>query len=286
MVFLLHLLPFFPAINQLPPFISCPRAPLSVKYIRLTIKRGFNGAIKPSDLTTNKLCCGIWSKWGIVMVGHQLPSRPPSTPFSSLSRQHKNVPKSKDFIRTHYIRKLKTCPRDWNLEICQLLFFSNITVHEVCWKYSCSFYISNITKWNPANHPTAVAFIWDWSRTSLGALVASASCLKLCLVTHITFSKWNPTRDQVGAKTLKYFQQRNPNVRRTGMWPDTCEKILVISPEKCENLQEEVSLNAIFHQLLHVGLFSTRKDQVVTFLDPKRAIFCTRSWGTDLDCSL
>ena len=57
------------------------------------------------------------------------------------------------------------------------------------------------------------------------------------------------------------------------MWPDTCEKILVISPEKCENLQEEVSLNAIFHQLLHVGLFSTRKDQVVIFLDPKRAVF-------------
>ena len=55
---------------------------------------------------------------------------------------------------------------------------------------------------------------------------------------------------------------------------------------KCENLQEEVSLNAIFHQPLHVGLFSTRKDQVVIFLDPKRAVFCTRSWGTDLDCSL
>ena len=66
------------------------------------------------------------------------------------------------------------------------------------------------------------------------------------------------------------------------MWPDTCEKILVISPEKCENLQEEVSLNAIFHQPLHVGLFSTRKDQVVIFLDPKRAVFLHPELGDRL----
>ena len=33
-----------------PPFISALRPPLSVKYIGLTVSRGFNGAIKPSIL--------------------------------------------------------------------------------------------------------------------------------------------------------------------------------------------------------------------------------------------
>ena len=73
---------FFSLPSQNPPtpsapFISALRPPLSVKYIWLTINRGFNGAIKLSILTTNKLLSavefGAIEGVGVVMVEHQLP---------------------------------------------------------------------------------------------------------------------------------------------------------------------------------------------------------------------
>ena len=57
------------------------------------------------------------------MVGRQLPSRPPSTPFSSLSRQHKNVQKSKDFhmdIKHAKTENLSLRLKSWNLPVAVL----------------------------------------------------------------------------------------------------------------------------------------------------------------------
>ena len=114
-----------------PPFISALRPPLSVKYIWLTINRGFNGAIKLSILTTNKLLSavefGAIEGVGVVMVEHQLPLK--SWKYSIESQ---NTPKMTENV----------------VEVLDISCRYAQTPRP--WKSSCSF--PKIVE-NPANHP-------------------------------------------------------------------------------------------------------------------------------------